>query len=297
MAKPKIKTDTVRTYLQEIGKTPLLRPEEEVELATQVQAMLPLLEKENPTEEERRIIRRGKQAKQRMVQANLRLVVSIAKKYQRRGLSFLDLIQEGSLGLIRAVEKFDPTKGYKFSTYGYWWVRQAMTRAIAEKSRTIRLPIHITESLNRLKKATRELSHQLGRRPTEEELAQEMDLPVNKLREIHQSAYKTNAKSLNITLDENHTELEELLADDALSPNDFVNQRELESKIRDLLDTLPQRQREIITLRFGLQTGKRMSYKEIGQQCGISHERVRQLMNRAMRTLKQKAFRLQDFAV
>lgn len=286
--------DSIRIYLQQIGRTPLLSSEEEFNLASQVKVMMSLLEKENPTPEEQKTIERGQQAKQKMVKANLRLVVSIAKKYQNRGLSLLDLVQEGSIGLMQGVEKFDPDRGYKFSTYAYWWIRQAITRAIAQQARTIRLPIHITDSLNKIKKTLRELSVELGRKPTEEEIAQKLEIPLEKLRTISQAAYKTNARSLNITLDENNTELEDILPDESRSPNDFVKQQELESQIAELLGNLPPRQREIIALRYGLQNGKRMSYKEIGKQCGLSHERVRQLNNRAMRTLKRKAFHFQE---
>ncbi len=286
--------DSIRIYLQQIGRTPLLTPEEEFNLASQVKAMMSLLEKENLTPEEQKTIKRGQQAKQKMVKANLRLVVSIAKKYQNRGLSLLDLVQEGSIGLMQGVERFDPDRGYKFSTYAYWWVRQAITRAIAQQARTIRLPIHITDSLNKIKKTLRELSVELGRKPTEEEMAEKLEIPLEKLRKISQAAYKTNSRSLNIVLDENNTELEDILPDETRSPSDFVKQQELESKIDELLGNLPPRQREIIALRYGLQNGKRMSYKEIGKQCGLSHERVRQLNNRAMRTLKRKAFPFQE---
>lgn len=286
--------DSIRIYLQEIGRTPLLSPAEEFDLASQVKEMVYLLDKEKLTQEEQEVIKRGQQAKQKMIKANLRLVVSIAKKYQNRGLSLLDLVQEGSIGLMQGVEKFDPDRGYKFSTYAYWWIRQAITRAIAQQARTIRLPIHITDSLNKIKKTLRELSVELGRKPTEEEMSQKLEIPLEKLRTISQAAYKTNSRSLNIVLDEHNTELEDILPDETRSPNDFVNQQELESKIDELLDDLPPRQREIITLRYGLQNGKRMSYKEIGQQCGLSHERVRQLNNRAMRTLKRKAVPFQE---
>jgi RNA polymerase sigma factor (sigma-70 family) len=293
----KEKIDAVRSYLQEIGRTPLLSPEEEIILAQQIKIMLPLLEKENLNHEEQQLVYLGQKAKQRMVQANLRLVVSIAKKYQKRGLSLLDLILEGSLGLIRAVEKFVAEGGYKFSTYGYWWIRQAMTRAIAEKSRTIRLPIHVTENGNHFKKVVRQLNNELGRKPTEEEVAEQMEMTITQLRNLRQALYKTDAKSLNIVLDDNQTELGDILTDETSSPHEFVRQQELEAKISDLLENLPPRQREIVALRFGLDNGKRMSFKEIGQQCGISHERARQLMNRAMRTLKQKALRLKELAV
>ncbi|MGK7943412.1 MAG: sigma-70 family RNA polymerase sigma factor [Microcystaceae cyanobacterium] len=288
--------DPVRTYLKEIGKTPLLKADEELTFAYQIQAMIPLLEKEHLTPEEQKIIDKGQKAKQKMVEANLRLVVSIAKKYQNRGLSLLDLIQEGSLGLMRGVEKFDPGKGFKFSTYAYWWIRQAMTRAISEKSRTIRLPIHITENLNKLKKAVRQLNIQLGRKPTEEEIAEEMAISVDQLQFIRQASFRSESRSLNLTIDDNNTELGELLPDDSASPQEFISQEELMDQISNLLEMLPSRQRQIISLRYGLENGRKMSYKEIGQQCGISHERVRQLTQRAMRTLKQQAFRLQDMA-
>lgn len=286
--------DSVRAYLKEIGKTPLLKADEELTLAYQIQAMLPLIDKESITSEEEQIIVKGQKAKQKMVEANLRLVVSIAKKYQNRGLSLLDLIQEGSLGLMRGVEKFDPEKGYKFSTYAYWWIRQAMTRAISEKSRTIRLPIHMTESLNKMKKAVRQLNIRLGRKPTEEEIAEEMAISVDQLQFIRQATYRSDSRSLNLTIDDNYTELGELLPDGSTSPQEFVKQEELINQIENLLQMLPTRQRQIISLRYGLENGRKMSYEEIGQQCGISHERVRQLTQRAMRTLKQQACRLEE---
>ncbi|HAC64747.1 MAG TPA: RNA polymerase sigma factor, RpoD/SigA family [Cyanothece sp. UBA12306] len=286
--------DSIRTYLQNIGKTPLLTAEQELLLASEIKAMMTLREKDNLKPQEQKIIQRGEKAKEKMIKANLRLVVSIAKKYQNRGLSLLDLVQEGSLGLMQAVERFDPDRGYKFSTYGYWWIRQAITRAIAQQARTIRLPIHITDSLNQIKKALRQLSVELGRRPTEEEIADKLEIPLEKLRKISQAAYRTNARSLNIILDDNNTELEDILSDTSRLPSEFIKQQELESKIEELLVNLPPRQREIITLRYGLNNGKQMSYKEIGQQCGLSHERVRQLNNRAMRTLKNKAFQFKE---
>ena len=283
------KVDTVRHYLQEIGKTPLLQAKEEIKLAEQIQKMLPLLEKESLTEQEKRIVKIGQKAREKMIQANLRLVVSIAKKYLNRGLSLLDLIQEGSLGLIRGVEKFDPSRGYKFSTYAYWWIRQGITRAIAEQSRTIRLPIHINESLNKYKKAIRELSVKLGRKPNQEEIAENMDISVEKLQFIQQAAFKAKSRSLNIVIDENQTELGQLLPDeDSLSPSDFAKQQEKESQIDKLLESLSPRQKEVITLRFGLRDGKPLSYKAIGQRCGISHERARQIYSRAIRILRKK---------
>lgn len=287
----KVSSDNVRAYLQEIGRIPLLTPAQEIKLASEVQAMVCLLEKDHPTLEEQQIIRRGEKAKQQMIRANLRLVVSIAKKYQQRGLSLLDLVQEGTLGLIRSIEKFDPSRGYKLSTYAYWWIRQAITRAITDQSRTIRLPIHITETINKIKKATRELTAEFGRQPTEAELAERLEMDREKLRSIRQSAYKTKSKSLNVKVDDNNTELGEILADDSsYSPTEFVNQVELKNQVDKLLDSLPSRQREIIALRYGLNNGKKMSFKEIGTQCGMSSERVRQLKKRAMRTLKRKAY-------
>ncbi|MEA5508359.1 sigma-70 family RNA polymerase sigma factor [Crocosphaera sp. UHCC 0190] len=283
------KVDTVRHYLQAIGKTPLLSAEEEIKLAEQIQAMLPLLEKEILTATEEKIIEKGQNARAKMIEANLRLVVSIAKKYLHRGLSLLDLIQEGSLGLIRGVERFDPSRGYKFSTYAYWWIRQGMTRAIAEQSRTIRLPIHINESLNKYKKSLRELSLKLGRKPTQAEIAGIMDISVEKLQFIQQSAFRTNTRSLNLIIDENQTELEQLLSDEeSLSPSEFVKEQEKTSQIEKLLEMLSPKQREVITLRFGLCDGKPLSYKAIGKQCGISHERARQIYSRAIRILRQK---------
>lgn len=289
-------TNNIETYLREIGRTPLLSAEQEVKLANQVQSMLHLLDRERPTPEEQQIIKRGQHAKQEMTKANLRLVVSIAKKYQNRGLSLLDLIQEGSLGLIRAIEKFDPTKGYKFSTYAYWWIRQAVTRAIANQGRTIRLPIHITQHLNKIKKATRQLSQELGRQPTEEELAETLDLELDKLRAIRQALRKTKPRSLNVKLEDNQTELEQMLAADSPSPSELAFQAELRTQIYSLLQCLSPRQRDVIALRFGLQTGRPMTYEEIGDRCGISRERVRQIKNRAMRTLKKQAIHLRELA-
>ncbi|HHP7231327.1 MAG TPA: RNA polymerase sigma factor RpoD/SigA [Xenococcaceae cyanobacterium] len=289
-------SQTVEKYLKEIGKIPLLKAEEEVELANQVQGMLPLKDRQDLTAAEKQILFQGKKAKQKMTQANLRLVVSIAKKYQNRGLSFLDLIQEGSLGLIRGIEKFDPDKGYKFSTYAYWWIRQAITRAIANKGRIIRLPIHITQELNKVKKATRQLSQELGRLPTESELAKRLDFDLPKLRKIKRVGRDTRLGSLNVTIDDNQTELEQLLAADSPSPNEVLAQDDLRSQINSLLKTLSPRQRDVISLRFGLNDAKPLTYQEIGEQCGISRERVRQIKNRAMRILKTKAKFLAEVA-
>ena len=287
----KISNNTVRDYLKEIGRTPLLSAEEEVYLANQIQAMIPLLKKkaEDLTPEEKKAIRLGQRAKQKMVQANLRLVVSVAKKYQNRGLSMLDLIQEGSIGLMRAAEKFDASKGYKFSTYSYWWIRQAMTRAIANHARTIRLPIHITQDLNKVKKATRKLSQKLGRKPSDLEVARELNIDLEKLSSLAESARIAKPKSLNVTIDENQTELGQILADESASPSDFVAVQETHSQIQSLLHTLSPKQRDVITLRYGLNDGVSMTYEQIGDICGISRERVRQIKNKAMKLLKQRA--------
>ena len=289
-------SNTVRNYLKEIGRTPLLSTEEEVELANQIQAMLPLLDKEDLTPEEKQIVSKGQRAKQKMVEANLRLVVSIAKKYQNRGLSMLDLIQEGSIGLMRASEKFDASKGYKFSTYSYWWIRQAMTRAIATYARTIRLPNHITQELNKVKKVTRQLSQKLGRKPSDREIAQELNIELKKLRSLMRSARITKPRSLNVTIDENQTELEQILADDSASPSDFVRERETRDKIENLLYTLTPKQRDVIILRYGLKDGRVMTYEQIGNIFGISRERVRQIQNKAMKLLKKKSDRSFGFS-
>ena len=291
-----INNNSVTSYLKEIGRTPLLKSEDEVKLANQIQAMLPLLEKEDLTPEEQKIVREGQIAKRKMTQANLRLVVSIAKKYQNRGLSLLDLIQEGSIGLMRAAEKFDPSKGYKFSTYSYWWIRQAMTRAIANYARTIRLPIHITQDLNKIKKVNRQLSQKLGRKPTDAEVAEELDIEITKLRSLAESARMTRPRSLNATIDENQTELGQILPDDSGSPSDFVAERETVSKVQNLLDTLSPKQRDVIILRYGLKDGQTMTYEQIGNVCGISRERVRQIKNKAMKQLKKRAIKLSAVA-
>jgi RNA polymerase sigma factor (sigma-70 family) len=288
--------NTVRDYLKEIGRTPLLKSEDEIKLANQIQAMLPLLEQKDLTSEEKKIIHLGQKAKQEMVKANLRLVVSVAKKYQNRGLSMLDLIQEGSIGLMRASEKFDASKGYKFSTYSYWWIRQAMTRAIANHARTIRLPIHITQDLNKVKKTTRQLSQKLGRKPSDLEIATELDMDLDKLRALAHSARITKPKSLNATIDENQTELGQILADDSASPADFVASQEVRTQIQSLLHTLSPKQRDVIALRYGLKDGKTMTYEQIGDICGISRERVRQIKNKAMKLLKQRAINLTTLA-
>ncbi len=281
--------NAVAKYLKDIGRNPLLSGVEEIEYANQIQAMIPLLELDNLTLDQQEIVRRGQLARQELAKTNLRLVVSIAKKYQNNGLSLLDLIQEGSIGVMRAAEKFDPSKGYKFSTYSYWWIKQAMIRAIANQSRTIRLPIHITDKLSKIKKANRELGERLGRTPTEAEIAHELEITVERLRYLVQASYRAKPKSLNLTIDENQTELGQLLADDSATPTDFIVEQELSSQVRDLLDTLPSREKDIIMLRFGLKDGQTKTYEQIGELCGISRESVRKIKNKALRLLKKQS--------
>jgi RNA polymerase sigma factor (sigma-70 family) len=290
-------SNSIEIYLKEIGKISLLNADEEVELASKVQAMLPLLEKNELTPQEKKIIKQGEKAKEQMIKANLRLVVSIAKKYQNRGLSFLDLIQEGSLGLIRGIEKFDPNKGYKFSTYAYWWIRQGITRGIANQARTIRLPIHLIQDLNKIKKITRQLSQKLGRQPTDEEIANQLNLSIQKLRSIKRVAQKTKLKSLNIKIDENQTELEQILADDSPSPTDLLAQSELRSQVEDLLTTLSPKEKDVIILRYGLNDGIPRTYEQIGHCCGISRERVRQITNKAIKLLRKKAEKIEKLVI
>ncbi|CAN5655326.1 RNA polymerase sigma factor, RpoD/SigA family [soil metagenome] len=313
-AKPLYTTDAVRAYLHEIGRVPLLSHEDEIVLGKQVQQMMALLEiksglveqlPEDDASEDKisqaewaaaadmsedelsNHMRRGQRSKHKMIEANLRLVVAVAKKYQKRNLEFLDLIQEGTLGLERGVEKFDPMKGYKFSTYAYWWIRQAITRAIAQQARTIRLPIHITEKLNKIKRVQRELSQTLGRSPNAAEIGEELELEPKQVREYLSIARQPI--SLDVRIGDNQdTELQDLLEDDGASPEDYTVQQSLRQDIFKMLSELTPQQQEVINLRFGLADGNPLSLAKVGQRMSISRERVRQLEQQALKHLRRR---------
>ena len=301
-------TDMVRTYLREIGRFPLLTHEQEIVLSKQVREMMTLLEKKQAEEEKlerqlnssewanlvqmseveiNRVVKLGQRAKKKIIEANLRLVISIAKKYQKRNLDLLDLIQEGNLGLERGVEKFDPAKGYRFSTYAYWWIRQGITRAISNQGRTIRLPIHVTEKINKVKQTRRKLSQSLGRTATEDEIAQESNLKLEQIQEyLHHARQPT---SLNTRVGSNHDcELAQLLEDEGVSPEDYVEREFLQQHLRELMQNLPPKYQQVLSLRFGLQDGRELSLAKIGQRMNLSRERVRQIENQALMQLRQK---------
>lgn len=313
--KPLFTADMVRTYLHEIGRVPLLTHEQEIVYGKQVQQMMTLLDAKEklaedltrePTREEwlqqialdevalDKILREGRRAKQKMIEANLRLVVAIAKKYQKRNLEFLDLIQEGTLGLERGVEKFDPMRGYKFSTYAYWWIRQAITRAIAQQARTIRLPIHITEKLNKIKKVQRELTQQLGHSPTPAEIAKALELEPAQIREFLMLARQPVSLELKVG-DNQDTELQDLLEDDTASPENYAVHESMRQDIQNLLSELTPQQREVLILRFGLEDGNELSLAKVGQRMNISRERVRQLERQALEHLRRRKVNVRGY--
>ena len=290
--------DSVRAYLKQIGKVALLNAEEEVDLAKRIEAGLYGAERLRQLEEageklplqQRRdlnwIVRDGERAKNHLLEANLRLVVSLAKRYTGRGMAFLDLIQEGNLGLIRAVEKFDYTKGYKFSTYATWWIRQAITRAMADQARTIRIPVHMVEVINKLGRIQRELLQDLGREPTPEELAKEMDITPDKVLEIQQ--YAREPISLDQTIgDEGDSQLGDFIEDsEAVVAVDAVSFTLLQDQLQSVLHTLSEREAGVVKLRFGLTDGQPRTLDEIGQVYGVTRERIRQIESKTMSKLR-----------
>jgi RNA polymerase nonessential primary-like sigma factor len=308
--------DLVRSYLRDIGRVPLLSHEQEITLGRQVQELMRLEETElelemraggvKPTMEVlaaalelpvpvlRRKLASGRRAKERMVAANLRLVVSVAKKYTKRNMELLDLIQEGTIGLVRGVEKFDPTRGYKFSTYAYWWIRQGITRAIAEKSRTIRLPIHITETLNKLKKGQRELSQELGRTPTLSELAVAVELPEEEVKDLLCRARQPESLETKVG-DGEDTELLDLLQGDGTLPEESVDSECLRGDMRALLEQLPGLQRDVLKMRYGIDVEEPMSLTGIGRILGMSRDRVRNLERDGLASLRRFSESVEDY--
>ncbi len=270
--------DPVKVYLKEIGRVPLLTPEEEIDLAMRIA--------DNDT-----------QAKQRLAEANLRLVVSIAKRYVGRGMQFLDLIQEGNLGLIKAVDKFDYTKGFKFSTYATWWIRQAITRAIADQARTIRIPVHMVETINKVKKTNSQLLHKNGRDPTAEEIADVLDMPVDKVREILRVAQEPVSLETPIGEEEDSHLGDFIPDDDALAPADAASMLLLKEQLDDVLKTLTDREAMVLRLRFGLDDGHPRTLEEVGKTFDVTRERIRQIEAKALRKLRHpsRSKKLKDF--
>ena len=306
--------DPVRMYLKEIGKVNLLSPDEEVQLAQDMGAgdaaedQMREIERARkrgeeivltPEEEKeiKRAIKRGEAAKQRLAEANLRLVVSIAKRYVGRGMLFLDLIQEGNLGLIKAVEKFDYTKGYKFSTYATWWIRQAITRAIADQARTIRIPVHMVETINKVIRVSRQLLQELGHDPTPEEIAEEMSMPVDKVREILKIAQEPVSLETPIG-EEEDSHLGDFIPDeDASEPSEAASFTLLKEQLVDVLGTLTPREEKVLKLRFGIEDGRTRTLEEVGKEFNVTRERIRQIEAKALRKLRHpsRSKKLKDF--
>ncbi len=303
--------DPVHTYLKEIGKVELLSAELEVETAKRIEeglaaaARLAALEGVGDGEAEpstdpvrdRRLVRKGHQAKEVLIEANLRLVVSIAKRYRNRGLAFLDLIQEGNLGLMRAVEKFDYTKGFKFSTYATWWIRQAITRAIADQARTIRIPVHMVETINKVVWAQRQLLQELGREPTAEEIAARVEFPIERVREIQRINQDTVSLEQPVG-DEDDFSLSDLIEDRAaVVPDDAATRAMLDQAVKDALGYLSHREQDVVRMRFGLEDGKIRTLEEVGKAFGVTRERVRQIESKTLAKLRRPdaAYLLRDY--
>ena len=312
MSQPKISGDSVRAYLRDIGRIPLLEHDEEILLGRKVQRLMEIkgIESEMETSNQedlagvlgitrkqlRQELRDGERAKEKMVTANLRLVVSVAKKYTKRNMELLDIIQEGTIGLVRGVEKFDPGRGYKFSTYAYWWIRQGITRAIAEKSRAIRLPIHVTENLNRLKKAQRELSQINGFMPDVFQLAERLELTVDDIKDLMCKARQPT--SLEIKIGENRdTSLMDLLEDETQLPSMLLEQSCVKEDIRSLIGDLPEMQAAVISMRYGIgeEIVEPMSMTAIGQVLNMSRDRVRTLENKALKALRLDSSKISEY--
>ena len=308
--------DPVRMYLKEIGKVPLLSADEEIELAQNMEDGAVAIEKINvlkgrldgASEEEKaeikeeiktlqRDVDKGADAKKRLAEANLRLVVSIAKRYVGRGMLFLDLIQEGNLGLIKAVEKFDYKKGYKFSTYATWWIRQAITRAIADQARTIRIPVHMVETINKLIRVSRQLLQELGREPSPEEIAKEMSMPVERVREILKISQEPVSLETPIG-EEEDSHLGDFIKDDNVPvPADAAAFTLLKEQLEEVLGTLTEREQKVLTLRFGLEDGRARTLEEVGKEFNVTHERIRQIEAKALRKLRHpsRSRKLKDY--
>lgn len=314
-ATQRLNADTVRSFLVQIGRVPLLTREEEIFYSQRVKQLTQLLQiKEELTEkldsepsfsawadaaqmpesQLQETLDNGEIARQKMIEANLRLVVAIAKKYQHRNLEFVDLIQEGTLGLQRGVEKFDPDKGYKFSTYAYWWIRQAITRALDQKSRSIRLPIHVCQTLKKIKKARRDLTQKLGRTPTMVEIASQVSLKPSQIQDyLHMSRQPV---SLDLRVGEGQdTELQDLLEDTSSSIDDYVTSQSLRECLDEMLIELTPQQREVVNLHFGLSDGRELTLTEVAKRMDISHTRVRQLQRQAIARLRRKKMKVKSF--